>query len=238
MNNGLPSWLVSKYSRLLVNFGFMPFSVKEASSVLKERTSSSVILFRLRERGWARKYYEKNRLVPANVALLGGKWVEKIHDIDRLPIIEIAVDRILCSLGFDLISLVIFGSVARNKTKKESDIDLLVVADTLPEDYSRRVKLMNSIIFSKQIESWQKMLWEEKHEFPLFDIIPLLPLEANTTHPFYLDMAEDAVIVYDRNNFMERKLASLKKEFERLNVRRVNFEEGHFWIMDKGAVIN
>ena len=38
---------------------------------------------------------------------------------------------------FDLVSVVIFGSVARGEARKDSDVDILVVADNLPDRYER-----------------------------------------------------------------------------------------------------
>jgi len=56
----------------------------------------------------------------------------------RYPYGEILEKLVEClKKNFDLVSAVVFGSVARGNAKKDSDIDILIVADNLPDRYER-----------------------------------------------------------------------------------------------------
>jgi|Deesub1362A_J573_1020465.scaffolds.fasta_scaffold06176_5 hypothetical protein len=53
---------------------------------------------------------------------------------DYRPYLEAFQDALLARLGEDLIALVLYGSVARGRAKRESDIDLLVIVKNAPSD--------------------------------------------------------------------------------------------------------
>jgi len=47
-------------------------------------------------------------------------------------LLERLVELLLTNLGDKLVSVVIYGSVARGSAKKDSDIDILIVAESIP----------------------------------------------------------------------------------------------------------
>ncbi|RDD53449.1 MAG: nucleotidyltransferase domain-containing protein, partial [Candidatus Korarchaeota archaeon NZ13-K] len=55
------------------------------------------------------------------------------------------LDRALEKLGDNLISFVVFGSVARGEARKDSDIDILIVARDLPRSRFKRQDLFMEI---------------------------------------------------------------------------------------------
>ncbi|MER3602271.1 MAG: hypothetical protein C4339_06105 [Nitrososphaerota archaeon] len=233
---GLPSSLMSSYSALMTRFSFLPFTSKEAREALGAGAPTSVILHRLRERGWADGFGKgRYRLVHPLVAALQGPgegWRAQAIDRMRLPIIELALARLLEEFGPRLWSLLLFGSLARNQAREESDIDLLLVAEGLPQRYARRTRLLNSILDSGPIREWQRLLWREARLYPVIDIIPLRPDEALTTHPFYLDMTEHVLFLLDREGFMRRKLAELRRQLEGIGARKVLLPGGgYYWML-------
>ncbi len=128
------------------------------------------------------------------------------------------LDSMLREWGENLVSLVVFGSVARGDARRDSDIDLLIVCRELP-----RSRLARQVMFEKveeMISSDVEDLWRRGY---LVDFSPILLTveEARKHRPIYLDMVQDAVIVFDRGSFMERVLSKLAKKLEELGAERV-----------------
>jgi predicted nucleotidyltransferase len=236
MRTGLPRWLMGAYGTLLLHFGFLPFAVAQAKQVLASGRLASSILFRLRERGWAERFGPRQyRLVHPIVATMhsaGNRWKASIQDALRLPVCELAVARLIEELGPRLRSLVIFGSLARNRTTKESDIDIFVVASGLPREYSRRVRLLNSIVRTAPLEAWLGLLWEKEGILPLVDVLAIAPEELDVRQPFFLDMVDGAIIVLDKGGFMERKIEELRGALYDSGARRIALPDGtHYWLL-------
>jgi len=47
--------------------------------------------------------------------------------------------------GENLVSLAVYGSIARGDSKKDSDIDLLIICKTLPKERFRRQELFSKV---------------------------------------------------------------------------------------------
>ena len=106
--------------------------------------------------------------------------------------------RLIMKLGNNLVSVVVYGSVARKTTRKNSDIDLLIIADSLPKSRMKRQELFLEI--EKPLESMISDLWD-KGFYMDFSPVILSVEEALKIRPIYLDMVEDAIIIYDKNGF-------------------------------------
>lgn len=52
------------------------------------------------------------------------------------------MQSLLEKFGANLLTLVLFGSVARGTAKQESDIDLLIILKDAPDSYYRRLEPM------------------------------------------------------------------------------------------------
>lgn len=118
-----------------------------------------------------------------------------------------------------LISVCLFGSVARGTDTPESDIDIFIVAEKLPKSRMKR-----SSQFIKGVEEKIKVPPERE-----ISAIIRLPEEVEKS-PILLDMVEDALILYDRDGFMKRKLNDLKKRLNKLGAKRI--WEGNMWYWD------
>jgi len=235
--------LSSIYAQVLIEFGLDEFSSKEfeKSTCI---SNPNLILHRLCEKGYvtrlSRGVYKATHPLILALEQGGWKWREKISQKEYLSIIEFVIVRLIEVFWKKLVSLVIFGSIVCGKAKKESDIDLLVVAESLPERYSERLKLVRKALIG--VEDVRIKIWREKKKYPLLDIIILNPQEALTNHPFYLDMVKESIIVFDRKNFMKNKLESLKRKLSELGAKRIALPDGK-WYWDlkteigKGEVI-
>ncbi|HIE22956.1 MAG TPA: nucleotidyltransferase domain-containing protein [Candidatus Korarchaeota archaeon] len=166
-------------------------------------------------------------------------WRDKIPQKEYHSLIEFIVARLIESFQEKLVSIVLFGSIAQGKAGEESDLDLLIVIKDLPERYSDRLRLFNEAV--KGIEALRLKLWE-KRGIPLVDPTILTPEDAATNHPFYLDMVDSPVIIFDRGEFMKKTLEELKNKLKKLKAKKVSLADGKwYWELKpeikKGEVI-
>ncbi len=125
-----------------------------------------------------------------------------------------------------LVSVVLFGSVARGEATPYSDLDLLIVVDDLPKgriarlgsirEADRRIQARLHVLRSSGVQS---------------DVCPILntPEEAARVRPLYLDMVEDAIILYDRDRFFAGVLGRLKKRLKELGSVRRRMGKIRYW---------
>jgi hypothetical protein len=218
------------YGTLLAAFGFHTFKARDAAALLKLE-GVNVLLHRLCEGGYLERVSRGVFRVVHPIALAlewsGYDWRERIRQREYLPLLELVVARLIEGLGGSLHSLVLFGSIAKGEARAESDLDLLIVSEDLPMRYSDRLKLFREL--TRGVEGARMRLWRERGLYPLIDAILLTPEEASLSHPFYLDMMEEAVIVFDRDGFMEKKLEKLRERLKELGARRIQLLDGTWY---------
>lgn len=120
--------------------------------------------------------------------------------------------------GEDLISVVLYGSVARGDNRNDSDVDLLIVIKDLPKDSMlKRIRL-----FETRVEDKLNLdeLWHKGYYVSLSPMLKT-PEEAERISPLYLDMVYDAIVLYDKDDFFTNVLRRLSKRLEELGAERV-----------------
>lgn len=115
-------------------------------------------------------------------------------------IVERLVAGLRAHYGDRLISVALFGSVARETPREDSDIDFLIVARDLPR--GRTARVAEFLPVERQLESWLAA--------PRPGLLPIAlspvfksPEEVEAGSPLFLDMIEDARILYDREALLE-----------------------------------
>lgn len=146
-----------------------------------------------------------------------------------------AFDRLLGELlaacqrhyGQRLVSLAVFGSVGRGTAGPESDIDLLIVADSLPAG-----RLARADDFAAVESELGQGVEEAKASGVNTRFSPILktPSEAEQGSPLFLDMLEDAKVLYDRNGYLAGVFDRLRERLARLGARRI--WRGNAWYWD------
>jgi len=148
-------------------------------------------------------------------------------------IISKLVDLMINRFKDNLISIVLFGSVARCDARSDSDIDLLIVVDNIPKGRFRRQEMFMEIedLLQKDIEALETAGYR-------IDFSPIIktPEEASRISPLYLDMIYDAIVLYDKDNFFTNILDKLRKKLVELGAERVHLGRKWYWRLKKDYV--
>jgi hypothetical protein len=143
--------------------------------------------------------------------------------------LERFLDLLKGTFGESLISLVLYGSVARGKAKVDSDIDLLLILDNLPDNYHRRLDQVLEVQACLKREEIYKKTRERLGIEPFLSYLILSQEEAKENRHIYLDMVEDARIVYDQGDFFSDRLKQIKQRLRELGSRRIWLEDGTWY---------
>jgi predicted nucleotidyltransferase len=129
--------------------------------------------------------------------------------------------------GERLVTLAAFGSVARGSQRPDSDVDLLLVGDPLPTGRMRRIAEFEAV--EQQIAPLLSSLRQEGI-FTSLSVVLKTPAEVMQGGALYLDMVDDARILYDRGNFFKHFLDHLRDRLSSLRARRI--WRGNAWYWD------
>jgi predicted nucleotidyltransferase len=129
-------------------------------------------------------------------------------------------------LGDNLTSVVLFGSVTRGEAGSDSDIDLLVICRELPAGAFRRQEVLEPV--RERLQAELEHLWE-RGCYTDFTVVLKTELEAQRTHLLYLDMTEEAVILFDRGGFFARVLDRVRERLRELGAQRRQLGRVRYW---------
>lgn len=145
-------------------------------------------------------------------------------------------ERILAALpaaceavyGGRLLSLAVFGSVARGTMRPDSDIDLLLVADPLPAGRMQRRAEFDAVearlaasLAEARADGVQTIL------SPVFKT----PEELRQGSFLFLDLTDQARILRDRGGLLRDYLADLAARLRAMGARRVYKGGGYYWVL-------
>lgn len=139
--------------------------------------------------------------------------------------LELLLKEITRTFGEDfLLSMALFGSVARGEAKPDSDIDLLIVHKEVDFNPMRRfVALLMELRKSKEFRRLER-IGLSPDPYPIFmreDELWDRPL-------ILLDILDHGIIIYDRG-ILSRRLDALKGKLEELGARKVILEDGSWY---------
>lgn len=120
-------------------------------------------------------------------------------------------------LGENLVSVALFGSVARGEAKETSDIDLLVVCHELPQGMFKRRALLEPV--RERLQEDLEALWQQGIYADFTELVYTTE-EAKRFHWVYLEMLEDAVLLFDRGDFLRKIFDNLRMRLQQLGARR------------------
>lgn len=152
---------------------------------------------------------------------------DKINDLHR-RYLQLVLETLVGALGEDLISVVVFGSVARGEAGEGSDIDIIVVSKAFVGSVGGRLKVFENVDRRSRYSEERRML-REKGFGTLICPVPLNPEEVKQNPPILLDLLTDGVILYDKGKFMENHLLELKSKLKRLGARKIYLPSGSWY---------
>lgn len=139
---------------------------------------------------------------------------------------KVLADQCLEFYGERLTSVVVYGSAGRGAMRPDSDIDFLLVADPLPKGRMRRVREFDSV------EQVLKPLLAGAQKGGVTTVLsPVFktPDEVLAGSPLFLDMIEDARILFDRDDFFRQALDGLRERLARLGAKRIWMGSAWYW---------
>lgn len=132
-----------------------------------------------------------------------------------------AADAWIAGWGRRLISIVLFGSVARRQARPESDIDLVLVAEGFPRALvDRRRPFLDLWETARAARALPAVQW---------NLVTKSPEEAQVRSPLYLDIVEEGILILDRGRFFEGVLAGMRERMRVLGSRRVHLDDGTWY---------
>lgn len=230
-----PAWLGEVYAKLFSKFGVELFAFKEAKSFLDFNENKLAVAFSKLHSSRVLLIFDSGRprlyrlLDPENFILLAS---EVVSNVDRIA--QERYVRLLCDV-FRLVhetlvlsSFAVYGSVARGAAKEQSDIDVLVVSN----DFSGSIGSRIDGFYDVEVKLRDELSWLKKHGvYTGLNLYPLREEEAKRVPLLFLDLAEEAVVMYDKNRFLETILTELKARLVRLGSRRI-FIDKEKWYWD------
>lgn len=124
-----------------------------------------------------------------------------------------------------LVSVVLFGSVARNSTTDDSDIDLWVVLEGLPKSrYQRR------LVLEPLFNEFEK----EGIKTPVNCHLKT-PTEAKHITLLHYDLAQEGILLYDKQDFMLGILKGVKKRIQQMGAQKRKRGKFTYWDLKPGA---
>lgn len=129
--------------------------------------------------------------------------------------------------GKNLVSVVLFGSVARGDFSPDvSDLDFLLVFERLPASPEGQIRL--SLRISQPV---QEALRRPRGGGPYITFSPILKTRTQAAYhtPLYLDMVEDAKILYDKGGFFKGVLDSMRARMRELGSVRKWLPDGRWY---------
>jgi len=233
------------YCKLYAAVGEGEMSLDRALSCMQEtRERGRVILSELVRRGYLRRL-GRGRYAPMNPSAIVfgvavGSEPYSLKQKEYEPLLREVLAKLFETFRQSLVSVVLYGSVARGTAEVTSDIDLLVVVRGLAESFYDRAKIIGEVV--RQVHDSKVRLWKESGRYANVDILPLTPEEAQAPRLLYLDFLFDSMILYDQESFMGGCLEKMRDRVKQLRGRRVTMPSGKwYWSLGernhKGAEI-
>lgn len=131
-----------------------------------------------------------------------------------------AADAGRAILGTQLQGAVLYGSVARGTPNPNSDIDILLIVEGLPSGRGPRSRLADEV--AERFSSGRPGL-------PSLSLVLRTPQEVSEGFPLLLDITEEGMVLFDRDDCASRLLQSWRDRLVRSGAKRIQTGETWHW---------
>lgn len=142
--------------------------------------------------------------------------------------IRLLIEKIKDFYGERLVSVVLYGSQARETQRPDSDIDLLIILSDAPR--GRQARIDEFLLLEEKLEPELAKL-QRKEIFTFISPVIKTRDEISRGSPLLIDMTEDARILYDQGGFMQKLLDDFRERLKKLGAKRVWLGSGWYWIL-------
>ncbi len=230
----MPKWIGSVYSKFWANFGENTFYFKDAEKLAGKLTPNYLseikkaqALFIFEREGRKRVY----RLVPPNLFtyFLSNKidlsWLKQGSYANLILKILFTLKE---SIGQNFLSLGVYGSVARNSAKKESDLDIFLLCQGFPFNHGDRLDLLIELKKMKIIQDELNFL-NNRRIYPRISFYPRLVSELKMSF-FTIDIAFDIKIIYDDMNVLRSFFSDISKRIREQGIKRIYLDKERYYL--------
>jgi len=135
------------------------------------------------------------------------------------------------ALGEELAAVALFGSAARGADRPGSDLDLLVILKDAPQSYAKRTRRLLPLL--DEVRETREYHELEVRGRPLEPSFLILSSEEAKAHPpIFLDMVEEATILYDPTGQLQKELEIIRDRLSLLGSRKSYLPDGSwYWVL-------
>ena len=230
----MPKWIGKLYSKFWAEFRDNTFYFSDAEQLAGNLTPNYLseikkaqALFVFEKEGRKRLY----RLVPPNLFTysLSNKidlsWLKQGSYANLILKILFAFKE---KFGQDLLSLGVYGSIARNIAKKESDLDIFLICRGFSVNIGERLDFLIEMKKMKIIQDELNFL-NNRSFYPRISFYPRLVSELTMSF-FTIDIAFDMKIIYDEMNILKRFLSDINKRIREQGIRRIYLDKERYYL--------
>ncbi len=229
----LQRWLGQLYSKLYSRFERRPFTYPDALKVSEMPEAKLSVAFSRLHAGKALTIFKRTRprvyrLLDPRSFLLTVSGEVTLQGVRQEQYIQLVYDTFRAVRSkTTLVSFAVYGSVARGEAGPSSDLDILVVSDDFHGSLASRI---DSLAWVDGEVSDELRLLRSHGYRPSISLYPLRREEAERLPLLFLDLTEDASIIYDEAGFLAHTLSQLRARLQLMGARRVR--KGNRWYWD------
>lgn len=144
-------------------------------------------------------------------------------------LLKSAKDLIINKYGKDLVSIAVFGSVARGDFNSESDIDMMIVANS-DESMGKRLNNFQTVLEELSKTAAYRSCKEKMMPHKIQPIV-LNPDEVKKRPSILLDIVTDAMILFDRDDFLRLEIKSMRRRLNETGAKKIERGRKWYWIL-------